>query len=68
MRGSLAKARVVYAPVEEIGSEGRLMHACRILILRQIIILVLLFLYLESIKGRKKIRKKCFLVSMGFNF
>lgn len=37
MRGSLAKARVVYAPVEEIGSEGRLMRACRILILRQII-------------------------------
>ncbi|KAL2332346.1 hypothetical protein Fmac_019927 [Flemingia macrophylla] len=28
MKGSLAKARVVYAPVEEIGIEGRLMRAC----------------------------------------
>lgn len=33
MRGSLAKARVVYLPVEEIGSEGRLLRACRILVL-----------------------------------
>ncbi|CAL8132020.1 unnamed protein product [Prunus armeniaca] len=33
MRGSLAKAGVVYAPVEEIGSEGRLLRACRILVL-----------------------------------
>lgn len=32
MRGSLAKARVVYLPVEEIGGEGRLLLACRILI------------------------------------
>ncbi|KAK5843026.1 hypothetical protein PVK06_005454 [Gossypium arboreum] len=31
MRGSLDKARVVYAPVEEIGSENRLSRACRIL-------------------------------------
>lgn len=30
MKGSLEKARVVYAPVEEIGSEGRLLRACRI--------------------------------------
>lgn len=30
MKGSLAKARVLYVPVEEIGSEGRLLHACRI--------------------------------------
>lgn len=30
MRGSLAKARVLYAPVEEIGDEGRLLRACRI--------------------------------------
>lgn len=30
MRGSPAKARVVYAPVEEIGGEGRLLRACRI--------------------------------------
>ncbi|XP_030971834.1 uncharacterized protein LOC115991963 isoform X5 [Quercus lobata] len=30
MRGSLAKARVLYAPVEEIGSEERLLRACRI--------------------------------------
>lgn len=30
MRGSLAKARVLYAPVEEIGSEDRLLRACRI--------------------------------------
>ncbi|GMN37179.1 hypothetical protein TIFTF001_006605 [Ficus carica] len=28
MRGSLAKARVVYLPVEEIGGEGRLLLAC----------------------------------------
>ncbi|KAG8483374.1 hypothetical protein CXB51_023192 [Gossypium anomalum] len=32
MRGSLAKARVVYAPAEEIGSENRLLHACKIMI------------------------------------
>uniref|UniRef100_A0A7N0RH00 K Homology domain-containing protein n=1 Tax=Kalanchoe fedtschenkoi TaxID=63787 RepID=A0A7N0RH00_KALFE len=32
MRGSLAKARVLYAPVEEIGGEGRLVRACRVLI------------------------------------
>ena len=30
MRGSLAKARVLFAPVEEIGSEDRLLRACRI--------------------------------------
>lgn len=30
MRGSLAKARVLYAPVEEIGREDRLLRACRI--------------------------------------
>jgi len=30
MKGSLAKARVLYAPVEEIGSEGRLLRASRI--------------------------------------
>ena len=33
MRGSLAKARVLYAPVEEIGGEGRLLRACRIQII-----------------------------------
>ncbi|CAJ1955284.1 unnamed protein product [Sphenostylis stenocarpa] len=32
MRGSLAKARVLYAPVEEIGSEGRLLRACQAII------------------------------------
>ncbi|KAL2332348.1 hypothetical protein Fmac_019929 [Flemingia macrophylla] len=32
MKGSLAKARVVYAPVEEIGIEGRLMRACQVII------------------------------------
>ncbi|MBA0739810.1 hypothetical protein Gogos_013045 [Gossypium gossypioides] len=32
MRGSLAKARVVYAPAEEIDSENRLLHACKIMI------------------------------------
>lgn len=30
MRGSPAKAGVLYAPVEEIGGEGRLLRACRI--------------------------------------
>lgn len=30
MRGSLAKARVLYAPIEEIGGEERLLRACRI--------------------------------------
>jgi len=30
MKGSLAKARVLYTPVEEIGSEGRLLRASRI--------------------------------------
>lgn len=33
MRGSLAKARVLYAPVEEIGDEDRLLRACRIQII-----------------------------------
>ncbi|KAG7997761.1 hypothetical protein I3843_01G226100 [Carya illinoinensis] len=32
LRGSLAKARVLYAPVEEIGSEGRLLRACQVII------------------------------------
>lgn len=31
MRGSSAKAGVLYAPVEEVGSEKRLSRACRIL-------------------------------------
>ncbi|KAL8465938.1 hypothetical protein ACS0TY_035154 [Phlomoides rotata] len=31
MRGSLAKAYVVYAPVEEIGGEGRLLRACKVI-------------------------------------
>nr|XP_043636955.1 uncharacterized protein LOC122607941 isoform X2 [Erigeron canadensis] len=31
MRGSLAKARVLYAPVEVVGGEDRLMHACKII-------------------------------------
>jgi len=30
MKGSLDKACVLYAPVEEIGSEGCLLRACRI--------------------------------------
>ncbi|VFQ66935.1 unnamed protein product [Cuscuta campestris] len=29
MKGSFARARVLYAPVEEIGNEGRLSRACR---------------------------------------
>ncbi|CAL5327795.1 unnamed protein product [Camellia sinensis] len=32
MRGSLAKARVVYAPVEVIGGEDRLLRACQVII------------------------------------
>ncbi|KAJ6711507.1 ACTIVATING SIGNAL COINTEGRATOR 1 COMPLEX SUBUNIT 1 [Salix purpurea] len=32
MRGSLSRARVLYAPVEEIGSEGRLLRACEVII------------------------------------
>jgi len=32
MNGSLDKTRVLYAPVEEVGHEGRLLNACRILI------------------------------------
>ncbi|XP_068643395.1 uncharacterized protein [Aristolochia californica] len=32
MKGSPAKARVVYAPVEEIGGEDRLLHACQVII------------------------------------
>ncbi|WCJ40816.1 hypothetical protein M5689_021718 [Euphorbia peplus] len=31
MRGSMAKARVLYAAVEEIGSEDRLLRACQII-------------------------------------
>ncbi|XP_011014557.1 PREDICTED: uncharacterized protein LOC105118332 [Populus euphratica] len=32
MRGSLSRARVLYAPVEEIGSEDRLLLACQVII------------------------------------
>lgn len=32
MKGSPAKARVVYAPVKEIGEEGRLLRACQVII------------------------------------
>ncbi|KAA8541770.1 hypothetical protein F0562_022922 [Nyssa sinensis] len=32
MKGSLAKARVLYAPIEEIGSEDRLLRACQVII------------------------------------
>ncbi|XWS11953.1 hypothetical protein CRYUN_Cryun37aG0049200 [Craigia yunnanensis] len=32
MKGSLARARVVYAPVEEIGSENRLSRACQVIV------------------------------------
>ncbi|XP_057967088.1 uncharacterized protein LOC131157165 isoform X2 [Malania oleifera] len=32
MRGSLSKARVLYAPVEEVGSEKRLLQACQVII------------------------------------
>lgn len=31
MKGSQAKARVLYAPVEEVGGEDRLLRACGIL-------------------------------------
>jgi len=31
MRGPLAKARVLYVPVEEIGDEGRLLRACQVI-------------------------------------
>ncbi|KAK4269343.1 hypothetical protein QN277_022512 [Acacia crassicarpa] len=32
MKGSQAKARVLYAPVEEVGSESRLLRACQVII------------------------------------
>ncbi|KAL6559907.1 hypothetical protein OROGR_005024 [Orobanche gracilis] len=32
MKGSKAKAHVLYAPVEEIGSEGRLLRACQVIV------------------------------------
>ncbi|CDO98005.1 unnamed protein product [Coffea canephora] len=32
MKGSFAKARVLYAPVEEIGGEERLLRACQVII------------------------------------
>ncbi|GAB2225601.1 hypothetical protein Droror1_Dr00006398 [Drosera rotundifolia] len=31
MKGSLRNAQVLYIPIEEIGSEGRLMHACKVI-------------------------------------
>nr|GEU45287.1 activating signal cointegrator 1 complex subunit 1 [Tanacetum cinerariifolium] len=31
MKGSLAKARVLYAPVEVLGGEERLLHACKVI-------------------------------------
>ena len=44
MKGSLARARVIYAPVEEIGSENRLSRACRILFF-QVIVFFFSFVY-----------------------
>ncbi|PPS09042.1 hypothetical protein GOBAR_AA11604 [Gossypium barbadense] len=38
MRGSLAKAQVVYAPAEEIDSENRLLHACNLKIGKSVFI------------------------------
>ncbi|KAL2982348.1 hypothetical protein AAZX31_13G336900 [Glycine max] len=32
IKGSLAKARVLYAPVEETGGEDRLLHVCQVII------------------------------------
>ncbi|XP_051148200.1 uncharacterized protein LOC127263210 isoform X2 [Andrographis paniculata] len=32
MKGSVTKARVVYAPVEEVGGKGRLLRACDVII------------------------------------
>ncbi|KAK8956931.1 hypothetical protein KSP39_PZI001494 [Platanthera zijinensis] len=32
MRGSPAKAHVLYAPVEEVGGEGRLLRACQVIV------------------------------------
>lgn len=32
MRGSFAKARVLYAPIEEVGGEDRLMRVCQVII------------------------------------
>ncbi|CAA7402770.1 unnamed protein product [Spirodela intermedia] len=32
MKGSPARARVLYAPIEELGGEGRLMRACEVII------------------------------------
>lgn len=43
MRGSLAKARVVYLPVKEINNEGRLLRACRILFRNQSHLFFLVF-------------------------
>ena len=47
MKGPLARARVVYAPVEEIGSENRLSRACRILFSQVIVFFFLSFLHLK---------------------
>jgi hypothetical protein len=52
MRGSLAKARVLFAPVEEIGSEDRLLRACRIQI----------FIYTN------KEKEEYYLLKLGLNF
>ncbi|KAG5415945.1 hypothetical protein IGI04_003512, partial [Brassica rapa subsp. trilocularis] len=38
MNGSLEKTRVLYAPVEEVGDEGRLLRACRILLSPKLIL------------------------------
>lgn len=46
MRGSLAKARVLYAPVEEIGGEDRLLRACRIHIPHSSVFFLLLVIFL----------------------
>lgn len=69
MRGSFAKARVLYVPVEEIGGEGKLLRACRILCLSFTCITHYFLLHLSlGVYGRKqrgkvylskKRKKKC---------
>lgn len=50
MRGSFDKAYVLYAPVEEIGGEGRLLRACRILTLWSTVLFLFSCLVILSIR------------------
>lgn len=58
MKGSFAKARVLYVPVEEIGGEGRLLRACRILNLSFHCLTASLGVHGENKEGKVYVQRK----------